>query len=229
MLAPVALLMLKGLFAIAVAVTLLAVGIYGGPVIAEKLANWKLMGLKDEWKKNPIPTLQRQYAEKVEKLGLSAENLRTFIAKVNGYASMVSNYKERFPRKPEKHKMYDERLSKYRELQALKENKFLRTKQAIEKFGEVVIEAEAEWDMALAANEVDLAANFNDDPMELLKSRTALTSVEEEVNKAFAELDIALLEEPRFDAEDMKYVTVQKPEEVVLALPSKDPVKISAK
>lgn len=225
--APVALYALTGLFALMVAVTLALVGWYGGPVLAEKLANMKQSGLVGEWKKNPIPTLQRQYAEKVAKLSESAESLKTFIAKVSGYAAMVRNYKERFPHKPEKHKMYDDRLGKYKDLQAFKEMKFRRTKTAIEKFGEVVIEAEAEWEMALAAQDVDLAADFNDDPMELLKSRTALSSVEEEVNRAFAELDMALLEEPRFETEDMKYVQVEDHSSVVLELPSKEPVKIA--
>lgn len=197
--APIAFLAIKGLFGIGITLLLVAVGIYGGPVVAEKLANLKMKGLTGEWTKNPIPTLQRQYAEKVEKLQESREALRTFIGKVNSFATQVRNYKAQFPRNTDKHKLYDDQYHKFYSLQQLKERKYKEAENAVQRFGQVVIEAEAEWNMAMAARDVDLASNFNNDPMELLKSRTALTAVEDAMNGALAELDIALLEEPKFE------------------------------
>lgn len=211
MFAPLAFLALKGLFAIGVTLALVALGIYGGPVAAEKLANMRHKGLVNEWKENPIPTLQRQYAEKVEKLAESRGALQTFIAKVSNYAARVRNYKSQFPRNKEKHKLYDDQLSKFQDLQQLKEGKYKQTETAVQRFGEVVVEAEAEWEMAMAAADVNKASDFNNDPMELLKARTALDSVQTAMNSAFAELEIALLEEPRFDNNviDIQEVPVQ--------------------
>lgn len=197
--APIAFYTIVGLLGLAVTIVLVLSGIFLGPVLAEKLANWKMLGLTSEWAKNPIPTLQRQYAEKVEKLNESLKALEIFIGKVRSYETQVRNYKSNFPQNKEKHALYQKQYEQFFSLQQLKQKKFKEAQEAVEKFGQTVVEAEAEWNMALAARDVDLAADFNNDPMELLKARTALTAVEDAMNQSLAQLDIALLEEPKWD------------------------------
>lgn len=207
--APIALMVLEGVFALAVAIVLAMAGIFLGPVLAEKMANWKILGLTNEWAKNPIPTLQRQYADKVAKLAESLEALKTFIGKVRSYESQVRQYKQNFPKNREKIDLYERQYQQFFSLQQIKERKYKDAEAAIERFGQVIVEAEAEWGMAMAAKDVALASDFNNDPMELLKSRTALNAVTDAMNISLAELDVALLEEPRFEGATIDVTPVQ--------------------
>lgn len=217
-LAPMAIVALKGMLALAVAIAIAVVGIFGFPVLVEAGKITKTKTMKGLWASNPIETLQIQYTEKVEKLSESQEALKVFIGKVNSFHSRLTAYKQQFPKNTEKHKLYQEQYTKFFDLQQLKESKYKNAMKAVENFGQTVQEAEAEWDMAKAAQDVNLASDFNNDPMELLKARTALTSVQDAMNTSFAELDIALLEEPKFEQEsnviDITPQTLRIPETI---------------
>lgn len=199
---PIALLAIKGLLGLVVAITVAAFGIFFFPVMMEGMRIGQTKALKGLWASNPIETLQNQYTDKVHKLDQAREALQTFIGKVNGFRSRLTNYKQQFPKNIEKHKLYQDQYEKFFSLQQLKERKFQEAMGAVARFGETVKEAEAEWEMAKAAQDVNLASDFNNDPMELLKARTALTAVQDAMNTSLAELDVALLEEPRFDNDD---------------------------
>ena len=80
--APVALLAVGGLIGIIIAGTISLSIIYATPVVAMKLANWRLKMLKAEATKNPVETLQNQYVQKEAALQQLKENIRTFTAQV---------------------------------------------------------------------------------------------------------------------------------------------------
>ena len=65
------------------------------PVVAMKLANWKLRGIKHEARANPIETLQNQLADRRRQLAAFAATITEFNAAVKGFESKVAVFRTR--------------------------------------------------------------------------------------------------------------------------------------
>jgi hypothetical protein len=209
--APIAYVMIKGLIGLIIAVAIVGVAWNFGPWLADWIANRALDARKNEWKESPIPTLQRQYMERVHSLEARKEGLKSTIAGVEEFRSIVRNYAQRFPKNIDKIKHYNDRLIQLERVEANQKLKFELAIRSVSSFNDTIQEAEAEWNVICALRKANKAAQINEDPLEALKERTALGSVETEMNKCFAELDVALLDQPKFDELEVDGVRLQIP------------------
>lgn len=193
--APIALYTLTGLFALGVAAILAMTGIFLGPVLAEKMANWKMLGLQKEWAENPIPTLERQLIQKREDLKARKKNLEEFSASVNSVKSSNDEYKRVYPNNTDKIARLDEAYAKLNAGLERKVARYKAVKQAINNFEAAIQEADLFWKASLAVHRSAALDEKDEDPMELVKTRTSLGAVVQSMDLAFAELDSALLDE----------------------------------
>jgi hypothetical protein len=221
--APIAFTMLYGMVALVVTVILAMTGIFFGPVLAEKMANWKMMGLTNEWKKSPVPTLQRQYAERADNLEQRKKALAMSMAAIADFNTLRANFKARFPKSTDKIALYDERAKRLQASENMKKAKYQAAADSLAKFGETVIEAEADWEVILALKKANQLEEMDNDPMELLKTRTSLGSVEREMNECFAQLDVAMLDTPKIEP---ILIEAEHVEVLPSSIPSKESVKL---
>ena len=105
-----------------------------------------------------------------------------------------------------------------------KKQKYRLAKQAVANFASSIQEAELYWKAAKAVHSSAALDDRDEDPMELLKTKTSLGAVVDSMNLAFAELDSALLDEEPESHEPKLIETTP-----VDVLPAPNIVKESAK
>lgn len=191
--APFIFLAIKGLVGLAVAAAVGLAVVNFAPVVAMKFANWRLQAIKAEATRNPIETLQNQYAERQLALGKFREAITNFSASVKSFQDKLSEFKVKFPQDSEK---FADQLSQMKRLLDLRRSKFKEAQISLEQFDSEIARANAIWEMGLAAASLNAAAGMTeDDFLAKIKVETALESVSQTMNSAFAELETSLVEE----------------------------------
>lgn len=157
--------------------------------------------------KNPIEELERQYIEGKEKLRQHYNALEEFKGGVEGlkndFNTMVAKY-------PHRRAEFQEGLDRVKASERAKDMAYVKAGRDLESFRLVVEESTMVWNMAVKMAAVEKAAGNNIDPMDEVKRRTALQSVQDAMNTSLASLDMAMLQNQiaSFDAEPhMKDVT----------------------
>lgn len=191
--APFIFLSIKGLIGLIIASGIGFVAINFIPWFSSLVANWRLKAIKYEASKNPIETLENDYRIKMTNLGQRGEDIRKFGASVGQYESEVTEFSKLYP---DRAPTYRAQLTKMRELLEIRKRKFLEAKESLRKYDLEIQKASAEWKMSQSALRLARDAGMSeDDFFNKIKSETALDSVQESLNMAFADLDFALLEE----------------------------------
>lgn len=183
---------LKGLLALIAAVFVGALALTFTPWIAAKLANWRLKTIKHEAAQNPIETLENQYAKRVEAMSNFKRHIHEFHATLKGMWDEIEKYKSEFPGQACPYE------PQYAKMVQLLNNRTAKYKDAIaqlEEFETLIERKRAEWKIAQAAAKMSKAAGVGEDFMSKLMSDTALDSVQNGLNLAFAELETSLLDE----------------------------------
>jgi hypothetical protein len=177
---------------------LLAFGVAEGvvfmtPVIARKFANWRLKALKAEAMRNPVETLQNEYAKKKQALASYKENIAKFSAQVLAFADQVKQYvKDGL----EDAQTYVEQLSKMKQLLELRKDKYQEACDMLEEFAKSIERTERKWKMAMAAVAMgEAAGEIEGDLFSKICVETAMDTVAAQLNQSFADLDIALMDD----------------------------------
>lgn len=166
-----------------------------GPVLAEYLDNLKMKWMKQQAIDSPIPTLENQslryHAEK--------ETKRTKLEEILGKLETVKGKHEAYAKKYPDDTVENEKNTRYLSKATTKVEYMKREFQTLVKnvvaFDKEIEKAADKWEVALTMHDFDLAGQFNNDPMELIRSRTALGAVEDAVNKSMASMEVSLLED----------------------------------
>lgn len=191
--APFIFVAIQGLLGLVVAGAIGIAAINFAPVVAVKIANWRLKALKSEAMKNPVETLQNDYRNRETALADFREAINTFSAKVNSFADKVAAFKTQYPEEVEK---FASQLSKMKQLLAIRHAKYKDASRELERYEEEIQKAGAIWEMGQAAAEMSKAAGMTEgDFYAKIMVETAINSVTENMNKAFAELETSLLDE----------------------------------
>ena len=202
---PVIFMIVKGIIGLAIAGAVGLAVITFAPVVAMKFANWKLRAVKAEASANPIETLQNVFKEKMDALRRFSESITVFHAEVANFADKVKLFEKQYPADAGK---FAEQLEKMRELLKLRQNNYKQAQGELALFESEIQRASAIWDMANAAAAMNKAAGMNeDDILEKIKTETAVDSVQKNLNRAFAELETSLIEEPVATAEQLNSLT----------------------
>lgn len=186
---------LVGLLALGVAGALCLFSFKLGPVLAEYLDNLKIKLIKKQALESPIPTLENQAIRYHNEKDTKEAKLEEIIGKLQTLVDKHDAFVKKYPNDTaeiEKNSKYVNRAKA--KVESLKKE-FLLLAQNVKLFDKEVEKAADKWDMAMTMQDFDLAGDFNNDPMELIRSRTALGSVESAINKSFASLETSMLED----------------------------------
>lgn len=189
--APVIFLAIKGLVGLMVAGTVGLLGVNLAPVLAMKLANWKLRLLKGEARDNPIPTLENQLLERQAALAAARAQLQTAIAQIDSFVDKARDFAAHNPTAAPRWLERAERAVQLREQKKLA----LRTAaETVAAFKDEVERARTEWSLVEAEQAMSRSLDATrSDPMQQLLERTAIDSVRDRMNRAFASLETELV------------------------------------
>lgn len=162
------------------------------PWFAVKVANWRLKALKHEASLNPIETLENQYKEREGALVAFRENIKSFHAEVQNFYGELEGFKERYPDKAAR---FDEQYGKMKMLLDARGTKYKQAQRKLLEFSEVIDQKRSEWKIGQAAAKMSKAAGQGEDFISKLMADTALDSVQTNLNIAFSELEVSLLDE----------------------------------
>lgn len=163
------------------------------PWFALKVGNWRLKALKAESMKNPVETLQTEYAKKMDALESFKENIRLFAGQVLTFGDQVKQYvKDGL----EDAQVYVEQLGKMKKLLELRQQRYQEAQKALKDFSETISKTDRKWKMATAAMAMNEAAGqMEGDVFSQICIETALESVQTKLNQSFADLEIALIDD----------------------------------
>lgn len=97
---PLAIAAVSGLIGLVIAWLISEAVICFTPWMSMKFANWRVAAIKHEAAKNPIETLENQYAEKEQALVRFRDHIKAFYAEVQNFKTEIDEHKEKFPGKP---------------------------------------------------------------------------------------------------------------------------------
>ena len=188
--APVIFLAVQGLIGLAIAgVAGLAI-VHGAPVLSMKFANWKLAGLKDEARRNPIETRQNIALQARERIRIAEGELTTFATEVRNFADQV---KELRRDQPDDAADFDEQLRNLQRLLEMKRTGLADARTKADQFEAATDRAARKWKVAQAAMRMQkLSGSMADDAMNKLLAAESLDSVQTAMNRALSELDSVL-------------------------------------
>lgn len=189
--APFIFLAIKGIIGLAIAIGMGSGIIFYTPVLARKAANWRLKMLKAEAMRNPIETLQNEYNTRDAALKTAEVRIKSAIASRNTFGSKLEGFAEKFPNKADK---YKGELADMDNAINQAKLKYKTAQQRLSEFEAVIEQANAEWELAQAAQAAGKAIGMtNGDFMSKLMETTALDSVRQSLSMAFADLDTSSL------------------------------------
>jgi len=202
-LAPVAWLAVSGMVGIALAAGIGLVGINAAPVLALKAANMKNRAIDAERVENiekvsnaaainPIETLIQQSQEK----RLASDQFRTaitmFRTEVKNFADQIAGFAKEYPEDVDRFKIQLDAMNK---LLTFRESRYKQLQAELDNFDSAIKRAQAMWKMSQAAQKMNKLAGVElGDPFEKIKADSAINSVMTSMNKAFAEMETALLD-----------------------------------
>lgn len=188
--APFIFLAIKGAVGLIVATVLGAVIVHGAPILGMKLANWKLKGLKQEARQNPIETRQNIAIQARARIKDAEKELTTFATEVRNFADQVKTLRNS---QPDDAADFDEQLRSLQRLLEIKRGRLSDAKLQADEFEAATDRAANKWKVAQAAIRMQkLSGSVAADEMDKLLAAESLDSVQSAMNHALAELDSAL-------------------------------------
>lgn len=190
LIAPVVFLAVQGLVGLIVAGILGLAIVHGAPVLSMKFANWKLAGLKDEARRNPIETRQNIALQARERIRLAEGELTNFATEVRNFADQVKDLRRE---QPEDAADFDEQLRNLQRLLELKRSGLADACAKADEFEAATERAARKWKVAQSAIRMQkLSGAMEDDAMNKLLAAESLDSVQTAMNRALSELDSVL-------------------------------------
>lgn len=202
-LAPVAWMAVTGIAGMMIAAGLIAVGTAVAPVIALKLANAKYRALdaervghiekvSDAAAANPIETLIQQSMEKRQASDAFRNAITMFRTEVKNFADQIAGFAKEYPDDVAR---FQTQLGAMTKLLTFREDRYKQLQKELDNFDSAIKRAQAMWKMSQAAQKMNKLAGVElGDPFEKIKADSAINSVMTSMNKAFAEMETALLD-----------------------------------
>ena len=190
--APFAIATITGLISLIVVGTigLLTVNI-GIPWFSRSLANWRLKALKAVAAANPIETLQNRYAQLQDSLLKQRDNIKQRIAIASKIFDQIKLFENQFNKPSPRREQYE----KLNQLVGISKSKYQTAQVNLVAFGKLIEEKSADWEIALSMAQANKLANVGEDFTSKLMQDTALTTIQDGLNVAFAELDASVMDE----------------------------------
>lgn len=212
---PFVFLAVKGIVGLALAMGLGLALVNFAPLVAMKFANWKIKGMKQEARGNPIETRENIALQVRERLRSAAGELTNFSAEVRNFADEV---KELRRLQPDDAADFDEQLRKLQALLELKQRRLQQATAEADAFEQATQRAARKWRVAQSALRMQkLAGENEEDAMNKILASESLDAVQTAMNRALAELDSALaqtsmpqIERPTVPVIDVRAVEIRE-------------------
>lgn len=201
--APVAWMAVTGIAGMMVAVGMIAVGSAIAPVASLKLANMKYRALDAERVShvekvseaaatNPIETLINQSMEKRQASDQFRNAITMFRTEVKNFTDQIAGFAKEYPDDVAR---FQTQLDAMNTLLKFREDRYKQLQKELDNFDAAIKRAQAMWKMSQAAQKMNKLAGMElGDPFEKIKADSAINSVMTSMNKAFAEMETALLD-----------------------------------
>ncbi len=171
------------------------------PWFALKVGNWRLKAIKAEASRNPVETLQNDYGKRSQALGEFREKIVSFSAEVKNFAGKLVDFNKQYPLEAPKFK---EQLGKMKQLLELRQRKYSQAQDNLVAYELEIQKAGAIWDMGQAAAKMNEAAGMTEeDFLAKIQVETAMNSIQTNLNAAFADLEISLLDDDKEKAQKL--------------------------
>lgn len=181
----------------ATAASVVALGLGGvvvafAPAAALALTQWKFKAIKAVVDRAPIETLYVRLQERTTALNDYRTRLQTQTTALKSYRrkalQMINDYPEDAPATKAE-------LDKFEKLLVFRVDKYKEACAKLNIFTGIVQKAERRYEMAVASLEAGKAMEMDESFMKTLKEQFAFDKVEETVDAAFAQMDMALVDE----------------------------------
>lgn len=188
--APVVLLLIKGIVGLIVAGGLAFTAIMLAKPFSYWVANMRMKAIRFEAAQNPIETMLNLYREKALALEKAETSIQDFDTEIRNFADQVVDFKVKYP---EEAVGYDELLLKMKEALRGMRSEHKEARAELEKFAASIQKAEAIYKMATAAARVtSLSGKAEAQVFAKIREAVAVDAVRTSLNRAFAGLDTAL-------------------------------------
>lgn len=185
---PFIFLAVKGLLGLIVAGAISVTAVQFAPVVAMKIANWKMKAIMYEAGKNPIETMNNVYAENMRTIGEKDQKIAQFEARLGDFKSKMNWFQQKYPNDVAQ---FESTADKMQAVLSRQKQKQKAAKVAARDFHDQIVRAEAIYDMALAAHAVqELSGDLEKQVYQDIKTRVAFDSVTHTFNTAVAELSV---------------------------------------
>lgn len=187
--APIIFTAITGIIGLAVAAGISLMVVQFIPVVSMKVANWKVKGIVEEAKENPIETMINLLAAKREAYKEFKAAVETAVTARSDFALKCKQFASQYPHRADE---FNKQLEAMTVLVERKKTALIEAKRMLELGDAKLDEMRAYWEMSKAAQTANAAAGMDTGDMyEKLKADTAVDSVFESVNRAFAQLEVA--------------------------------------
>lgn len=189
--APFIALALKGLLGLLAAGALIAITYYAGPAIGRLLGNMRIKALKAVAAAYPIETLEAELATRKSVLVKQRENIKQRITIKKKIETQIETFENQFKKPSPRRKMYD----MLNQLIDISVGKYEKAQVNLVAFNTFIDERRADWDIACSMAEASKLAEVGKSFTDELMKNTALTTIQQGLDMAFAELDASVMDE----------------------------------
>jgi uncharacterized coiled-coil protein SlyX len=181
---------ITGLLGLGVLAGMIGLAVYLTPVVADMLANWRLKLITDEAGRNPIETMKNLLIDKTRSLQDADQRIVDFETEIGNFESQLDDFKKAYP---DKAAAYEELDAKMHEALNEMKDQQRQARQALKDFTMKIKEAESIYQMALAAQRVTaLSKSAEEQVFAKIREEVAFNAVRSSLNRAFAQLNLAL-------------------------------------
>jgi len=201
--APIVFLAIQGLAGLLIAGGIALVGYHAAPVLSKIAYNAKMRALEAEDVSNiakvsnaaavnPIETLLNQAMEKRQASDQFRTSITAFRTEVKNFSDQIAQFAREYPDDVARFQMQKDAMDK---LLKFREDRYKQLQIELDNFDAAIKRAQAMWKMSQAAQKMNKLAGVElADPFEKIKADSAINSVMTSMNKAFAEMETALLD-----------------------------------
>lgn len=179
------------------------IGINAAPVVALKLSDWKYRAMDEERVQhiekvvkaaevNPIETLIQQSMEKRQASDAFKQSISAFSTEVKNFTDQIKEFGKEYPDDVAR---FQAQLDAMNKLLSFRQDRYKQLQKELDNFDSAIKRAQAMWKMSQAAQKMNKMAGVElADPFVKIKADAAIDSVMTSMNRAFSEMETALLD-----------------------------------
>lgn len=186
---PIIFLAIKGIIGLAIAALVGLTIVTFTPVISMKFANWRVKAITHEAGENPIETLENLLRAKKAAYARFEQSVVDAVTARSDFALKCDNFSKRYPARATE---FSNQLIAMTTVVENMKSALQDAGMALQTGSDKLIEMRAYWEMSQAVQVANKATGMDTgDAFEQLKADTAVDSVFESMNRAFAQLEVA--------------------------------------